>query len=154
MRSRCPSHGTRDSHAAVGTEGPRTTQERRLRVALIVVGILFVVGVYPMINLWHAGFRWHPGQPEYEQMISVIYATLGIFLIRASRAPFRHLSLIWFTVWSSLTHAAVMAVHAVMDLSTWTHLIGDVPALLFISVVFAVLTPRRDPSQAPSTIDR
>lgn len=58
-------------------------------------------GVYPVINLWHAGFRWQPGQPEYEQMIAVIYAVLGIFLIRASRYPFSHLFLIWFTVWSS-----------------------------------------------------
>jgi hypothetical protein len=130
------------------------TQERRLRIALIAVGIIFVGGVYPMINLWHAGFRWHSGQPEYEQMIAVVYATLGIFLIRASRDPFGHLSLIWFTVWSSLAHAAVMAVHAVMDPNAWTHLIGDIPALLIVVVVFAVLTPRRNPSQASSTVAR
>ena len=130
------------------------TQERRLRIALIAVGVIFVAGVYPMINLWHAGFRWHPGQPEYEQMIAAIYATLGIFLIRASRAPFRHLSLIWFTVWSSLAHAVVMAVHAVMDRGARTHLIGDVLALMTVVVVLAALTLRRDPSQASSTTDR
>ncbi|MEV6868844.1 DUF6632 domain-containing protein [Streptosporangium subroseum] len=69
-------------------KGSNMTQERRLQVALIVVGIVFVAGVYPLINLWPAGFRWQPEQPEYEQMIVVIYAVLGIFLIRASRDPF------------------------------------------------------------------
>jgi hypothetical protein len=118
-------------------EGSNMTQERRLRIALIVVGM------YPMIRLWQTGFRWQPEQPEYEQMIAVIYAVLGIFLIRASRDPFNNLSLIWFTVWSSLVHAIVMAAHAVTDLSQWTHLIGDVPALVIVAVVLAVLTPRR-----------
>jgi hypothetical protein len=130
-------------------EGSNMTQERRLRIALIVVGIVFVAGVYPLMNLWPAGFRWQPEQPEYEQMIAVIYAVLGIFLIRASRDPFNHLSLIWFTVWSSLAHAVLMAVHAVMDLSEWVHLVGDVPALVIITVALAVLTPRRLASPTP-----
>ncbi|WP_205719051.1 DUF6632 domain-containing protein [Actinomadura geliboluensis] len=115
-------------------------------MALLVVGIGFAVGVYPLINLWQAGFRWGPEQPEYEQMIAVIYTVLGIFLMRASRDPLDHLSLIWFTVWSSLAHAAVMAVHAAMDLSEWGHLVGDVPALVIVAVVLAVLSPRRSPS--------
>lgn len=114
--------------------------ERRLRIALVAVGIVFVAGVYPLIHLWQAGFRWQPEQPEYEQMIAVIYAVLGIFLIRASRDPFNHLSLIWFTVWSSVAHAVVMAVHAVMDRSEWGHLVGDVPALMIVAVALAVPT--------------
>jgi hypothetical protein len=125
------------------------TQERRLRIALIVVGTACVAGLYPLINIWQAGFRWHPEQPEYEQMIAAIYAMLGIFLIRASRDPFDHLSLIWFTVWSSLAHAAVMAVHAAMDHSAWVHLVGDVPALVIVAVVLGVLTPRRLASPNP-----
>lgn len=114
------------------------TQERRLRITLVVVGISFVVGLYPMINLWPAGFRWQPEQHPYEQMIASIYAVLGIFLIRVSRAPFNHLPLIWFTVWSSLAHATVMAVHAIVDHSQWTHLVGDIPALLIVAVALAV----------------
>jgi EamA domain-containing membrane protein RarD len=84
-----------------------------------------------------------------QQMIAVIYAMLGIFLIRASRDPFNHLSVIWFAMWSSLVHAVVMAVHAVMDLSEWVHLVGDIPALMIVAVVFAVLTPRRPASPPP-----
>ncbi|TDD08257.1 DUF6632 domain-containing protein [Nonomuraea diastatica] len=121
------------------------TQERRLRIALIVVGVGLATGVYPLINLWQAGFRWQPAQPEYEQMIAVIMAVLGIFLIQASRDPFNHLSLIWFTVWSSLAHALVMAVHAVMDPNEWVHLVGDVPALMIVAAVLTMVTPRRLP---------
>jgi hypothetical protein len=133
----------------VTLEGSNMTHERRLRIALIVVGTIFVAGVYPLINLWPAGFRWQPEQPEYEQMIAVFYAVLGISLIRVSRDPFNHLSLIWFTVWSSLAHAVVMAAHALMDFNERVHLVGDVPALVIVAVVLAVLTPRRLASPAP-----
>ncbi|MBF6439607.1 DUF6632 domain-containing protein [Nocardia cyriacigeorgica] len=115
---------------------------RRLRIALLLVGIAFIAGVYPLIHLWPAGFRWQPEQPEYEQMIAVIYAVLGAFLIRASRDPLGHLSLIWFTVWSSLAHGTVMAWHAAYNLSEWQHLVGDVPVLVLVAITLAVLTPR------------
>ena len=128
-----------------------TMRKRRcLRVALILVGIAFVAGVYPLINLWPAGFRWQPEQPEYEQMITVIYAVLGVFLIQASRNPFGHLSLIWFTVWSSLAHGAVMAWHAVYMPGGWHHLVGDVPVLLIVAIALAALTPRRIPALPPA----
>ena len=37
-------------------------------------------------------------------MIFGIYATLGVFLMIASRDPMAHKSVIWFTVWSSFVH--------------------------------------------------
>src|SRR5579871_6592941 len=75
------------------------TRLRVLRVVLIVVGLIFIVGVYPlMMAWWPAGWRWNPNQPEYEQMILGVYATLGVFLLIASRDPLKHRSLIWFTV--------------------------------------------------------
>lgn len=119
------------------------TQERRLQFALVIVGLSFVAGLYPMISLWPAGFRWQPEQPQYEQMIASIYAVLGIFLVLASRAPLNNLSLIWFTVWSSLGHAVVMTFHAATDPSERAHLLGDVPALIIVAVVLGVLAPRR-----------
>src|ERR1700684_698005 len=86
---------------------------RYLRIALILVGLIFIFGVYPlMMSLWPSGRRWQPNQPEYEQMILGVYATLGIFLLIASRNPLENRSLIWFTVWSSLVHAGIMAVQA------------------------------------------
>ena len=40
-------------------------------------------------------------------MIIGVYATLGVFLLIASRNPYAHKSLIWFTVWSSVVHGAI-----------------------------------------------
>ncbi|MGC1614952.1 MAG: DUF6632 domain-containing protein [Candidatus Acidiferrum sp.] len=116
---------------------------RYLRVALILSSLIFIFGVYPlMMSLWPSGWRWQPSQPEYEQMILGVYATLGIFLLIASRNPLKHLSLIWFTVWSSLVHAGIMAVQAFKAPSEHGHLFGDIPALAIVAIVFAVLTPR------------
>ena len=121
---------------------PQSSAVRALRVALIVLGVTFLVGIYPLTLLWPAGWVWTPSQPEYLQMILVIYAILGIFLLRAAGEPWRHLSLIWFTVWSSVAHALVMAVHALRDLAERGHLPGDVLALLLVAGVLAALTVR------------
>jgi len=119
------------------------TRLRYLRVALILVGLIFTVGVYPlMMFLWPAGWRWQPNQPEYEQMILGVYATLGVFLILASRNPLEHRSLIWFTVWSSLVHAGIMAMQAFNAPAEHGHLMGDVPALIIVAILLDVLTPR------------
>jgi len=75
-------------------------------------------------------------------MILAIYATLGIFLMLASRDPMAHRSLIWFTVWSSVVHGAVMAVQAVAHPEHIGHLWGDVAALLVVAAVLAYLMPR------------
>jgi hypothetical protein len=119
------------------------TRLRFLRVALVVFGLIFLVGVYPlMMAWWPAGWRWQPNQPEYEQMILGVYATLGVFLIIASRNPLQHRSLIWFTVWSSLVHGGIMTVQALNMPAEHGHLLGDIPALLLVAVVLAVLMPR------------
>ncbi|MGB7283798.1 MAG: DUF6632 domain-containing protein [Candidatus Acidiferrum sp.] len=119
------------------------TRVRILRVALILTGLIFIFGVYPlMMSLWPSGWRWQPNQTEYEQMILGVYATLGIFLLIASRNPLRHLSLIWFTVWSSLVHAGIMAVQVFKAPSEHGHLFGDIPALAIVAIVLATFTPR------------
>ena len=68
--------------------------------------------------------------------------TLGVFLLIAARHPLEHLSLIWFTVWSSVVHAGIMTVQSLMDPEQLGHLLGDVPALFIVAAVLAVLTPR------------
>ena len=75
-------------------------------------------------------------------MIVGIYATLGIFLLRAAKDPLKHLSLIWFTVWSSVVHGGIMAIQALVYPEHMGHLFGDVPVLLIAAAVFAYLTPR------------
>jgi hypothetical protein len=122
-----------------------------LRVALILVGLIFIFGVYPlMMGLWPSGWRWSPNQPQYEQMIVGVYATLGIFLLLAARNPLRNLSLIWFTVFSSVVHAGIMTVQALQAPSEHGHMFGDIPALFFVAVLLGVLTPRgADAASAP-----
>ena len=114
-----------------------------LRVALVVFGIIFIVGVYPLTILWPSGWAWHMGGPSmYLQMILGIYATLGVFLLLAARNPLANLSLIWFAIWSSIVHGGIMAAQSIVYPEHRGHLYGDVPALLLIAVVLAILTPR------------
>ncbi len=116
---------------------------RNLSILLTIVGLIFVFGIYPLTRLWPSGWSWDPPQAEYLQMILGIYATLGIFLLLAARDPLRHLSLIWFTVWSSLVHAGIMAVHSFSDPIERGHLVGDVAALVIVASALAALTPRQ-----------
>src|SRR5438105_4613032 len=85
---------------------------RYLRVVLVIVGAIFILGIYPLMVIWPAGWTRHTGHSDYPLMIVGVYATLGVFLIIASRRPLEHLSLIWFTVWSSLVHAGIMAIQS------------------------------------------
>jgi hypothetical protein len=119
-----------------------------LRIALIVVGVIFIVGIYPLTILWPSGWSWNAGQSEYLQMILGIYATLGVFLVIASRNPLAHKSLIWFTVWSSIVHGGIMAVQSLTNTQYMGHLWGDVLALFMVAIVLALFTPRG----APATI--
>ena len=123
-------------------------RESVLKIVLVLVGLIFLLAVYPlMMYLWPSGWRWQPNQPEYEQMILGIYATLGIFLLIASRNPSAHRSLIAFTAWSSLVHAGIMAVQAMQNMSERGHLMGDIPALVIVGVALLVLAPPAQPAR-------
>ena len=76
-------------------------------------------------------------------MILGIYATLGVFLMIASRDPIAHRSLIWFTVWSSIVHGGIMGIQSASNPHHIGHLFGDVAALIAVAAVLAVLTPRQ-----------
>jgi hypothetical protein len=115
-----------------------------LQIALAVFGALCLL-LYPLAAVWPSGWAWHAGAPyqsDYFMMIVALYATLGVFLINAARNPKANLSLIWFAVWSSVVHAAIMAVqsfggdHMGHQMG---HLLGDVPALLLVAVILSVL---------------
>jgi hypothetical protein len=118
------------------------TRRKYLQAALLVVGTVALL-LYPLMLVWPSGWAWTPAQSEYEQMMIGIYATLGAFLLWASCEPEAHLSLIWFTVWSSAVHGGIMTVQAIADPTERAHLLGDVPALFIVAIVLAVLTPRR-----------
>src|SRR5260370_22701555 len=107
---------------------------RNLRLALILVGVIFLFGIYPLMIIWPSGWTWHTGHSDYPMMIVGIYATLGVFLIMAARNPLEHLSLIWFTVRSSVVHAAIMTVQSFEPPDNHRHLFRDCSALLIVAV--------------------
>jgi hypothetical protein len=107
---------------------------------LIVFGAIMLL-LYPLALVWPSGWAWHHGSPHdsvYFMMIVGIYGTLGVFLLIAARNPANNLSLIWFTVWSSAVHAAIMAVQSFTE-HQMGHLWGDVAALLLVAIVLSSL---------------
>ena len=121
------------------------TRIKYLKIALILIGLTFTFGIWPLTQLWPSGWAWHAeGRSYYLEMILAVYATLGIFLLLASRNPLENRSLIWFTVWSSVAHGGVMAWQSFDGEHNMGHLLGDVPALFIVAAVLAFLTPRRN----------
>lgn len=121
-----------------------TNQNRLLGLSLTAFGAVFCL-LYPLAIVWPSGWAWHEGSPEsnnYYLMIVGFYATLGVFLIRAAKNPSAHASLIWFTVWSSIVHAAIMAWQSLQEPMNHGHLVGDVPALVLVALALTVLMKR------------
>lgn len=85
-------------------------------------------------------------------MIVGVYATLGVFLIRAAANPAANRSLIWFAVWSSIVHGAIMGVQSLAGREHIGHLLGDVPALLLAAIVLGALSwaDERVTAQSPA----
>ena len=119
-----------------------STSYKSLQTAVAVTGVA-CISLYPLAVVWPSGWVWESGAPYQSHlfmMIVGVYATLGIFLLKAARDPQANLSLIWFTAISSLVHSAIMAVQAFSSGGHHMgHLLGDIPALLIVGVVLAVL---------------
>ena len=110
------------------------SRERALKVVLVVVGLVFVAGVYPLIVFVRQ-------EPVLAMMLSV-YVALGIFLLLAARDPSANRSLIAFTAWSSFAHAGVMGVQVFRNLIPRGELLG-VAALVIVGVLLIVLAPAK-----------
>jgi hypothetical protein len=113
-------------------------RERTLRGVLVLAGLLFLAGFYPLTRM---------NNPELacEQMLGSVYGTLGIFLLLAARNPSAHRSLIAFTAWSSLVHGSVMAVQVFHHLIPHEDLLRAVVPILIIGfalIAFAPANPR------------
>jgi hypothetical protein len=118
--------------------GASMIRERVLKVVLVVLGLLFVATAYPMVAFIRQ-------EPALSMMLS-LYVTLGIFLLLAVRNPSAHRSLILFTAWSSLAHAAVMGYQGTRHMIAHREMNGVV-VLVVIGVVLLVLAPKK---QAPT----
>lgn len=120
------------------------SRQALLRFALIAFGTAFCL-LYPLAIVWPSGWAWHEGPPEssqYFMMIVGIYATLGVYLIRAASNPTANRSLISFTIVSSVVHAGIMTVQSFGHEMHRGHLLGDVPALLLVAIVLGILMPK------------
>jgi hypothetical protein len=109
-------------------------RERILKVVLVVVGLLFCAAVYPLMLMAKQ-------DPALAMMMS-LYATLGVFLLLASRNPSAHRSLIAFAAWSSFAHASVMAVQAYLGFIARRELFG-VATFIVIGVALLILAPAK-----------
>jgi hypothetical protein len=113
-------------------------RERVLKVVLVVLGLLFCAGVYPLVLRAKE-------EPALAMMMS-LYVTLGIFLLLASRNPSAHRSLIAFAGWSSFAHATVMAVQAYLGFIARRELIGSAVFIL-IGVALIALAPTKQSTE-------
>jgi hypothetical protein len=116
--------------------------ERAVKVVLLLVGLLFLAGFYPLTQM---------NKPELacEQMLGSVYGTLGVFLLLAARNPSANRSLIAFTAWSSLVHGTVMAVQAFRNLIPRGDLLRAVLPIVIIGLVLIVLTPAKARAAGP-----
>src|SRR2546427_7171520 len=86
-------------------------RERVLKIVLVLVGLLFVAGVYPLITSVRSG--WKANREDTEPMGISLYVMMGIFLLIAARKPAANRGVIVFAGWLNIAHATVMAVVAV-----------------------------------------
>lgn len=113
------------------------TRNRALKVVLVIVGLLFCTGIYPLLMM-------HPDPAE--AMLAIVYVTLGVFLLLALRNPLAYRSLIAFTAWSSFTHGGLMAVQALRNEIPRVDLLRAVLPLFIVGVLLIVLAPRKTAS--------
>jgi len=118
-------------------------RERALKAVLVVVGLLFAALVLPML-------LFAKQEPALAIMLSV-YATLGVFLLLAARNPAANRSLIAFTAWSSLAHAALMGTQAFLHLVERGELIG-VGVLAVLGIALIWLAPTAQTAQRISSV--
>ena len=116
-------------------------QEWALKSVLVLVGLLFTAGIYPLVMFVRQA-------PTLAMMLS-LYVTLGIFLLLAARDPSANRSLIAFTAWSSFAHAALMAVQVFRNLISRGELLG-VAALVVIGAALIALAPAKQSTKRAS----
>jgi hypothetical protein len=113
-------------------------RERVLKVVLVLVGLVFSAGIYPVADsLWHQ----NPSMYTFDMMLS-LYVALGIFLLIAVRNPSANRSLIAFTAWSCFAHAAVMAVTS-FSKGGYRGDIWGVAVLAIIGLALILLAPAK-----------
>src|ERR1700680_4824580 len=105
-------------------------RERVLKIVLVLVGLVFSAGIYPLVTSVRGG--WQANKESALPMMLSLYVTLGVFLLVATRNPSENRSVIAFAAWSSFAHGAVMAVMS-------AHLPNERRELLIAAAVFGAI---------------
>jgi len=126
-------------------------RKRALKVVLVLVGLIFIAGVYPLVTSVRDGWRANKEDPL--PMGISLYVAQGIFLLLAARDPSANRGVINFAAWLNIAHAGVMTVMSI-------HLPNERQDLLVASAVFAgigviliALNPsKQSVEKAPATV--
>lgn len=121
-------------------------RERALKIVLVLVGLLFTAGVYPLI-----GSLLHPADSDTgDTMMLSLYVALGIFLLIAVRNPSAHRSLIAFAAWSSFAHAVTMSILGLEIANQRVGFLVGSAVLVVIGVALIALAPAKLPIERVS----
>ncbi len=115
-------------------------RKKTLQAVLVLVGLLFTAGIYPLIGAVRE--TWQANKESAEPMFISLYVALGIFLLLAARNPAAHRSLIAYAAWGNLAHAAVMAVMAI-HISQRTGLLTGSAVFSAIGIMLLALAPAK-----------
>jgi hypothetical protein len=123
-------------------------RKRSLKIVLVLVGLLFTAGVYPLI-----GSLLNPaGSDMGDTMMLSLYVALGIFLLIAVRNPSAHRSLIAFAAWSSFAHAVTMSILGLEIPSQRVGFLVGSAVLVFIGVALIALVPAKSVERVSAAV--
>jgi peptidoglycan/LPS O-acetylase OafA/YrhL len=122
-------------------------RERVLKVALVLVGLLFAAAILPTIG----GLQDPAHSDTGDTMQMAMYFVLGIFLLSAVRNPAKHRSLIGYAAWSSIAHAVVMTTLGFELPPQKSGFIGGSVVLVVIAILLLVLRPGPESSRTASS---
>ena len=123
-------------------------RERALKIVLVLVGLLFTAGVYPLV-----GSLLHPADSDTgDTMMLSLYVALGIFLLIAVRSPSAHRSLISFAAWSSFAHAVAMSTLGLEIPNQRVGFLAGSAVLVVIGVALIALAPAKSVERATAVV--
>ena len=123
-------------------------RERALKVVLVLVGVLFTAGIYPLI-----GSLLHPADSDSgDTMMLSLYVALGIFLLISVRNPSAHRSLIAFAAWSSFAHAVAMSILGLEIPNQRVGFLVGSAVLVVIGITLIALAPAKQPVERSSIV--
>jgi hypothetical protein len=124
-------------------------RERALKVVLVVVGLIFIAGIYPLITSVRDGWRANKEDPL--PMGISLYVTQGIFLLLAARDPLANRGVITFAAWLNIAHAGVMTVMTILLPNERQDLLVASAVFGAIGAVLITLPPRTQPAERVAT---